>query len=134
MTIDTCSILLAEPSALLREKIAGLLGRMDQIWCIGQVATPRDLVRATGTLQPDLVLADLKLLATAGLLEQLRHLAPRAQVIGMVDTLSPPYASRARELGLDGICARVGLVEEVQRRMQAKRVPRDADSGPARLG
>lgn len=108
-----CSILLAEPQPMLREKIAGILGRMDQIWCIGQVATALDLARAASTLQPDLILADLKLLDRPGLLPALRRVRPGLRIIGLVDTASSPYRQRAAAFGLDGVCARGDLVSEV---------------------
>lgn len=105
------SILLAEPSLLLREKMAGVLSRNERIWCVSQVDSLNGLTRGISDLQPDFILADIVILMDPETLAIIRQSAASSRVIALVDSKSEPYVEAARRLGLDGILEK-GRVEE----------------------
>jgi len=109
---DHVSIILAEPSPFLREKLAGILSRQADVWCVLQVSTAEGLLRGSAEHQPDLVLADLSLFADRSLAGRLRLTAPRARLVALVEYESRPYAVAAAAFGVDGIIAKDHLSEE----------------------
>lgn len=106
------SILLAEPSLLLREKIAGVLARDKRIWCVTQVEGREELKRGASRIQPDFILADLSVLNDPETLACIRQSCAHARILALVDSKSEPYELSARRLGLDGIIEK-GHVERV---------------------
>lgn len=103
MASPSLSVVLAEPNALLREKIAGVIGRHAAVWCVVQVPSGEALLRGAEDLGPDLVLADLPILLDARVVARLRALRSRPRLVALVDAESPPYAGAAARLGLDGV-------------------------------
>lgn len=107
------SILLAEPNALLREKLAGLLARREEVWCVVQVGVASGLVRAAAEVRPNLILADLQMLRDVGTVPALRSSAPAASVLALVETIDAPYRDEVSRLGLDGLMEKAHLVDEI---------------------
>jgi DNA-binding NarL/FixJ family response regulator len=105
------SILLSEPSPLLREKIAGVLARDKRIWSVTQVNGRGGLVRGASRIQPDFILADLVTLNDPETLRFVRRNSPVSRIIALVDSLSKPYLDASGRIGLDGTIER-GRVEE----------------------
>lgn len=108
----TFCILLAEPSQLLREKIAGILSRHESVWCVVQVTGHVDLIRGAQVSQPDVVLADVGILRAPGVAAFLRQVAPGARVVGLVDTQQEPYLNACRKLRLDGVIEKGCVAEQ----------------------
>ncbi|MGQ9500606.1 MAG: response regulator [Anaerolineae bacterium] len=54
-------VLIADDIALHRELLGKLLDRQDDIMVVGEAASPEEAVAATATLQPDVVLMDLRM-------------------------------------------------------------------------
>ena len=105
------SILLAEPSLLLREKMAGVLSRIEKVWCVSQVDSLDGLTRGISDLQPDFILADIVILMDPETLAAVRRSSATSRVIALVDSRTEPYIEAARRLSLDGIIEK-GRVEE----------------------
>lgn len=97
------SILLAEPSVLLREKIAGVLARERNIWCVVQVEGQNGLVRGAVDLQPDFILAELGLLKDGEALGYLRRMSRCSRVVALTDSVGDAHLRAAMRLGLDDI-------------------------------
>lgn len=97
------SILLAEPSLLLREKIAGVLARERNVWCVVQVEGRSGLVRGATDLQPDFILADLGMLKDRQTLDYLRSVSRCSRVVALADSVGDAHLQAAGRLGLDGI-------------------------------
>lgn len=114
------AILLAEPNPLLREKIAGILGRETRIWCVVQVDNEGGLLDGAARVQPDLILVDLTILRDRALAEHLRTEAPSALVYALVDSNSDPYKVAAKRLGLDGLMERSRVAEGVADALQSR--------------
>lgn len=105
------SILLAEPSLLLREKMAGVLSRIEKVWCVSQVDSLNGLTRGISDLKPDFILADMVILMDPETLAEVRRASASSRVIALVDSRTEPYIEAARRLDLDGIIEK-GRVEE----------------------
>lgn len=127
------SIILAEPNPFLREKIAGILSRQKNVWCVLQVGTREGLLRGSLEHQPNLILADTSILADRTLVARLRNVAPRTKLVLLVESESRPYVSAADAFGVDGLIAKAHLSDEIQRGMRAlfgPGFPVDDDAGP----
>lgn len=96
------SVLLAEPNMVLREKIASILAGHDCIWCVVQVCGREGLERGAGRLQPDLILADLKVLKDSDIVQFLRRVSAASKIVALTESESTPYVEAARRLGIDG--------------------------------
>ena len=111
------SILLAEPNWLLREKMAGVIARHEDVWCVIQVGVSEGMLRAAGEVQPDLVLADLRLLHDGTTVRALRARAPSACVFALAEQLGGPYLATAVRLGLDGLLDKAHLSDELREQL-----------------
>jgi DNA-binding NarL/FixJ family response regulator len=105
------AVLVAEPNVLVKEKIANLIGRHDDVWCVAEVGEGLEvLLEAARRLQPDIVLADLAVWRTAGACEAVRAICAATATYALVEHCETAYVDAARHLGLDGVVekARVG--------------------------
>ena len=127
---QTYSILLAEPSLLLREKIASILARDDRVWSVTQVDGRLGLTRGAASLHPDLILADLGLLKNLETLSALRNASGKSRIFALVDSDAEPYVDAARQLGLDGILER-GRVPEGMRNCLVEFTEQEEESNGA---
>jgi len=109
------SLLLAEPSPMLREKMAGILGRHDRIWCVTQVGSKSELVRAATHIRPDYIIADISLIKSSNLVDVLRGVSLGSRIFGLVDRKAEPYERLAGQLGLHGVFERSSVGEDVTR-------------------
>jgi DNA-binding NarL/FixJ family response regulator len=107
-------VLLGEPNPLLAEKSAGIAARHDQVWCVVQVLASCGLERAASALHPELILSDLTLLQPAGMMQTLRTASPRSRIVALVESLSEPYVSAVRRLGVDHVVEKQALPEVLQ--------------------
>ncbi len=114
-----CSILLADPNVFLREKIAEILSRQDNVGCVMQVGDPEPLLREARLNRPDLVLADIGLLAGRDLVVRLMDCCPRARIVAMVDTCSEPYVQAVQALGLDALLEKARVGEQIQKLIES---------------
>ncbi len=112
------SILLAEPNLLLREKIAGVLARKSQVWCVHQVDVSSGLLRGACDFQPDLILADLGALKDLEILANLRRFSPQSKIFALVDAISGPYLQAAERFALDGLMERSHVEESMDRLLE----------------
>lgn len=124
---QTYSILLAEPSLLLREKIAAVLARDDRVWSVTQVDGRLGLTRGVASLHPDLILADLALLKHNRTLEAIKDASRESLIFALVDSEAEPYADAARRLGLDGVLEK-GRVPEGMRSCMSKLAEREEET------
>ncbi len=127
---DHYSIILAEPNPFLREKIAGILSRQKNVWCVLQVGNREGLVRGSLEHQPSMVLADISLLADRGLVARLRDAAPTARLVILMESENRPYVSAA-SYGVDGLMTKAGISDEIQSGINTLFGPvYPADGGP----
>ena len=127
-------VLLGEPNPLLAEKSAGIAARHEQVWCVVQVLTTSGLERAASALQPELILSDLALLQPGRMMQTLRTASPRTRVVALVESLTDPYVSAVRRLGVDHVVEKQALPEVLgaELRRLALLTADDDDGTPAR--
>jgi DNA-binding NarL/FixJ family response regulator len=111
----TVSLLLAEPNSMLREKMAGILGRYERIWCVTQVCSKAELVRAASQIRPDYIIADISLVKSPDLVDVLRGVSLGSRIFALVDRKAEPYERLVEHLGLHGLFERSRVVEDMTR-------------------
>lgn len=94
-TTKSLRVFLAEDSAPIRERIAGLL-EAQQIRIVGGAATPGDCIEAILREQPDVVVLDMQLEGGSGLevLRAVRRIAPAIAFVVFSNHAQPPYVKR----------------------------------------
>jgi len=106
--------LLADRDGAARRAIAALLGSLDGVSLIGEVATREGLLGEVRRLRPDVVVIDDRLLNSAE--HPLTGIGPtpskiRVIVVGVDD--DPAFAARARRLGAEAWIAKDQADEEL---------------------
>ena len=98
----TPRVFLADDSAAIRERVAGLLADR-AIPVVGHGATPQDCIAGILAARPDVVVLDVQLEGGTGLqvLRAVRQAEPAIAFIVFSNNASPPY--RKRYLG-EGAC------------------------------
>ncbi len=97
------SILVAEPSPFLGQKIADILSHDKTVLWVFHVKGRTQLLREAEERRPDLILVDLKILKTPQTVDLLRQAAPLARIIALTESESAPYVKVTVSLGLDGM-------------------------------
>jgi DNA-binding NarL/FixJ family response regulator len=111
----TCSILLAEPNELLREKMAGILSRQAGVWGVLQVASREGMCAGAEALRPDLILVDLALLQAREPVLALRRIWTQSRILLLVDSDTGPYHAAAERWGFDGVLCKAHVAEAITR-------------------
>lgn len=119
------SILVAEPSLLLREKIACVLARDENVWCVTQVEGRKDLTRGVINIRPDFVFADLNILKDPETVAFIRRYSRRSSIYALVDSDTAPYADTVQRLGLDGVIEKGRVGESLTKMMTDPTDPTD---------
>ncbi len=118
-------VFLAEDSAPIRERIAGLLAaqHMD---VVGGAATPRDCIEAILRMHPDVVVLDMQLEGGSGLevLRTVHRAEPGIAFVVFSNHAQPPYVKRYLA---DGAASVLDKTLDFQRLAQAVEAARDAN-------
>ena len=104
-------ILLAEPNLILQEKIAGILIRQKNVWCVVQVNGRDELLRGAANIQPDFILAGIAVLNDRQTIDSLRKSTGSCRIIAMTDSASEQYQQAIQRMGLDGIIEKTDIAE-----------------------
>jgi DNA-binding NarL/FixJ family response regulator len=78
---------LLDPDDLLREGVAALIGKTEDLLCVGDWSTPEDAMQGLAQTMPDVLLVDVKMPERAmfELLKALPTISPGTRVIATVD-------------------------------------------------
>ena len=98
------SVLLAEDQALLRQALAEILGREEDVQVVAQVGRGDEVLAAALDTHPDVALIDIEMPGQDGILsiaDLLRHL-PSCRVLVLTVYNRPGYLKRALENGAHG--------------------------------
>jgi len=104
------SIVLAESSTKLREKLAEILNRYDSVSCVITVDDDCELVELVRIHKPDFVFACISMLKDRRVTESIRKACASCQILALAECISEPYVRMIHSLGIDGIVekSRVG--------------------------
>lgn len=121
-------VLIADDHEVVRSGLAALLNGAD-IEIVGQAANGHELVAQAQSIQPDVLLIDIRMPESDGLsaLEALRDALPSARVVVLSTYDNPTYVARALALGaydylLKG-CTRDELLTSLQSVARGERPP-----------
>lgn len=97
-------ILLADDHPLIRAGFKSLLGKNERFEIVGEAENGKELLELAGTLQPDIILADISMPLTNGLdaLEQLSSVYPSIKSVVLTMHEEREYILRALKVGASG--------------------------------
>jgi DNA-binding NarL/FixJ family response regulator len=117
-------LFVADDSAMLREKIIGLLAEVNGIEIIGQAQDAREAFDAIRELKPDVVTLNIEMIGGTGMevLKGIKHQEPAPVVIMLTNRTSSPYRQKCLEAGADFFLDKsteFGKVREIVRELLA---------------
>lgn len=125
MSDASLRVFLAEDSAPIRERIAGLLAEQ-HMDVVGGAATPRECIEAILREHPDVVVLDMRLDGGSGLevLRAVRRADPAIAFVVFSNHAQPPYAKRYLA---DGASSVLDKTLDFQRLAEAVEAAHDAN-------
>lgn len=104
VTTSRRSVFLVDDHPLVREWLANLIARQDDLWVCGQAGDAAAALADIARLQPDVAIVDLSLQGQSGLelIRQLQALQPNPRVLVLSMHDEESYAERALEVGALG--------------------------------
>ncbi len=96
-------VLVADGSAMLRERIIGLFSELSGIEVIGQTQDWPETFHAIFTCKPDVLILDIQVIRGRGIeaLKNIKQEDSSMAVIVLTDFTTPPYYRRCLEAGAD---------------------------------
>lgn len=116
-----CRILVADDHPLFREGVVQWLNRQGGFVCCGEAANPAQILNAVATLQPDLVLLDLRLGNHDGidLIKVLKDRHPTLRILVLSQHDESVYAERVLRAGAMGYVMKDHATTEVLEAVQS---------------
>ncbi|UYY78702.1 response regulator [Sphingomonas sp. R1] len=108
-------VLIVDDHALLRDGLAGYVGRQDDMVVAGEARDGREAIDLHRALRPDVTLLDLQMPVLGGLeaLAGIRAETPQARVVVLTTFDGDVQALRALKLGAQGYLLKSGLHEHL---------------------
>lgn len=96
-------VFVVDDSALLRERVIGLLSELVGIEIVGQAQHALEAFHAIYELKPDVVILDIHLIAGNGIdvLQKIKRLDAAPIVIILTNSPTPPYRKKCMRAGAD---------------------------------
>ena len=97
----TLKVLIADDSALVRERLVGMLSQLEQVEIIGQARDGLEAIDSIRKLSPDVVLLDIRMPKSSGInvLESINTDACHPIVVVMTNYTYPQYRRKCIEAG-----------------------------------
>ncbi len=97
------NVLLIDGSAVIRQRVAGMLREIDGVEVVGETGDGREGLELIRKLQPDVVILDIRMPGQSGLdvLERLKTDGLSPRVIALTNYPHAAYRRRCAELGTD---------------------------------
>jgi two-component system nitrate/nitrite response regulator NarL len=106
-------VLIVADICLYRDGLAALLDRQDDVEVVGTAADGRRALLAARELRPDIVLLDLSMPDSTGVVGDLADALPRTQVIVLTVPETEQAVIACAEAGVAGLVTRQGTLEDV---------------------
>ena len=112
----TTSVFLVEDSALVRERLRGILAGLPGVEAVGEAAGAEQAIEAIVRQRPDIALLDLSLAQGGGfdVLRAVRAAAPEVDCYMLSNTSAFPYRQLAERLGARGYFDKTREFERVR--------------------
>jgi DNA-binding NarL/FixJ family response regulator len=96
------TILIADDSALIRERLAAMLSEIDGVQLVGQATTAQEAIDLVTRFQPDVVILDIRMPGGNGIeaLQAIKKITP-SKVIMLTAYPYPQYRAKCLRLGAD---------------------------------
>lgn len=96
-------VLIVDDSAILRKKLKEMISEIEGIDIISEAKNPLEAMRSIKTINPDVVILDIRLNRESGidLLEKIKKSRPDTKVIMFTNYPYPQYRKKCKELGAD---------------------------------
>jgi DNA-binding NarL/FixJ family response regulator len=97
------TVFLADDSALIRERLPGMLAEITEVELIGQASDGIEAINSVRELKPDVVVLDIRMPGKNGMevLQELKKYEPAPCVIIMTNYPYPQYRKKCLDLGAD---------------------------------
>jgi DNA-binding NarL/FixJ family response regulator len=97
------TVFLADDSALIRERLPGMLAEITEVELIGQASDGIEAINSVRELKPDVVVLDIRMPGKNGMevLQELKKFEPAPCVIIMTNYPYPQYRKKCLDLGAD---------------------------------
>ena len=114
-TMKQISVLIADDHAMVREAIACIVGRQNDMCVIGQAGDGRECVEKAARLDPDVIAIDISMPHLNGLdaVWQIRRRAPATRVLVLTAHEEDLYIEHALEAGVDGFVSKSAPTSEL---------------------
>lgn len=96
-------VLIVDDYAILRKKLKEMISEIEGIDIISEAKNPLEAMRSIKTINPDVVILDIRLNRESGidLLEKIKKSRPDTKVIMFTNYPYPQYRKKCKELGAD---------------------------------
>lgn len=96
-------VLVVDDSAIIRERLHGILGDLHGVTVVGEAEDGRQAVEMVEALQPDVVILDIRMHGGSGIeaLEQIKRIEPAPVVAILTNYPYSQYRDRCAALGAD---------------------------------
>jgi DNA-binding NarL/FixJ family response regulator len=96
-------VLVADDSAMLREKLIGLLSEVSGVQIVGHAQEAQETLQAVCKLKPDVVTMNIQMIGGSGMdvLKKIKQAEQPPIVIMLTNRTSSPYRKRCIEAGAD---------------------------------
>jgi DNA-binding NarL/FixJ family response regulator len=125
------TVLIADDSRPLRERLIALCGEVDGIRVVGQAGDCREALARADALRPDVVVLDVRMPDGSGIdvLSQVKRARPAPVVIMLTGHALPQYRTRCLAAGADFFFDKSSELEQVAEALG--RLARGREAGPA---
>jgi two-component system response regulator NreC len=114
-------ILIAEDQAIVRECLRSLVSLNPEFEVVGEAGDGREAIRMTGTLRPDLILMDLSMPKTDGLvaIKEVKKRFPKTRVLVLTVYKDEELIMATLDLGVDGYALKDSTYAELMVAMKS---------------
>lgn len=111
----TIRLLLIDDNILFRKGLNALLSQQPDLTVVDELGSGRDAIQAANSLEPDVIIMDMRLAGSSGLdiAAQIKRRHSQLKVIMLTASRTEEYVRAALRLGIDGYVLKDASLEEL---------------------
>jgi len=108
-------LLLVDDNILFRKGLAALLSQQPDLSVLDELANGKEATQVSSSLEPDVVIMDIRLSGSSGLdvAAQIKRRQPQVKVVMLTSSRTEEYVRAALRLGIDGYVLKDATLEEL---------------------